>query len=326
MNADYRRTTKAPVVMIIFNRPDFTQRILDVVRFYEPSRLYVIADGPRSMEEIIRCEATRSIIGQVDWDCEVSTNYSEVNLGCNARIESGLDWVFDQCDEAIILEDDCLPNATFFDYCEELLGLYRDDERIMAINGSNFQLGQGRTTYSYYFSRYPHVWGWATWRRAWRYFDHKVSLWPTLRETHWLQDILGDRDATSYWRMAFDDVFGGQMTWDYRWTFACWAQSGLVIAPQVNLISNLGFGKGATHAVATNHPYANLPTQKLQLPLCHPPYVVRNRDADDFEFHQEIPTDPYHRLRRGVGVLIPMSTRHAIINIEQRLRARFHAL
>lgn len=313
---------KVPVALIIFNRPDYTRRVLDSIRAYKPSQLYVVADGPRSTSETIRCEAARSVIGEVDWGCEVFTNYSEVNLGCEPRVISGLDWVFDQCNEAVVLEDDCLPHPTFFDYCEELLKRYRDDERIMMINGSNFQLGRKRTSHSYYFSRYPHGWGWATWRRAWRYFDNEISLWPTLRETHWLQDILGDRDARDYWRMTFDEVANGQMGWDYRWTFACWAQSGVAIAPQVNLISNIGFGEDATHATNASHPFANLPTQPLNLPLCHPPCVVRNKEADDFEFHREIPSDLYHRLRRRIGVVMPMSARRTIINIERCLRAR----
>jgi hypothetical protein len=146
----------------------------------------VIADGPGSGEDLVKCEAARKIINQVSWDCEVLTNYSDVNLGCKKRISSGLDWVFKQCDEAIILEDDTLPHSTFFRFCSELLERYRDDQRVMMICGQNLQFGRKVNPYSYYFSRCPHIWGWATWRRAWNHFDLKMKSWPALRNTSWL--------------------------------------------------------------------------------------------------------------------------------------------
>ncbi|MEW6491011.1 MAG: glycosyltransferase family 2 protein, partial [Cyanobacteriota bacterium] len=161
---------KTPVVFIIFNRPDTTQKVFEAIRQAHPPLLFVIADGPRPNKpgEDQKCAATRAIIDQVDWDCEVLTNYSEINLGCERRVSSGLNWVFDTVEEAIILEDDCLPHPTFFSFCEELLDYYRNDQRVMVITGQNVQFGRKRTDYTYYFSRYNHCWGWASWRRAWR--------------------------------------------------------------------------------------------------------------------------------------------------------------
>ena len=160
---------KTPVAFIIFNRPSLTQIVFNTIRQAKPKQLFVIADGARFPEEKEKCQQARDIIRQVDWDCEVLANYSDVNLGCGKRISSGISWVFEHVEAAIILEDDCLPHLSFFRYCENLLDYYRDDERVMAIGGDNFQDGNKKTPYSYYFSKYPHVWGWATWRRAWKH-------------------------------------------------------------------------------------------------------------------------------------------------------------
>jgi len=306
---DLGHTMTSPVVLVIFNRPSYTQRVFDRVREYKPSRLLVVADGPRSDEEAHLCAAARAVIEQVDWECKVLTNYSDVNQGCNRRLLSGLTWAFEQCPEAIILEDDCVPHPTFFHYCEELLQEYRHDERIMMINGCNFQFGRKRTPYSYYLSRYPHVWGWASWRRAWRYYNNGTELWSVLQKTSWLRDILADDDAAAYWRIGFDSMLAGRMTWDYQWTFTCWTQSGLSITPDVNLVSNVGFGAGATNATGPSHRFANLPTTHMDFPLIHPPHMVRDRAADRFEFKQEVQAGLYHRLRRKAGAALPAGAR-----------------
>jgi hypothetical protein len=177
-----------PVAFIIFNRPDTTARVFEAIRRAEPPQLLIVADGPRvdRPSDVERCAAARAVIERVDWDCEVLTNYAEANMGLADRVSSGLDWVFSLCDRAIVLEDDCLPDPSFFRFCDELLDRYRDDERVMAISGDNFQLGRRRTRYSYYLSRYNHCWGWATWRRGWQHYDHRMQLWPLVRDGGWL--------------------------------------------------------------------------------------------------------------------------------------------
>jgi hypothetical protein len=276
---------KAPVVFIIFNRPDTTARVFEAIRQAKPSLLFVIADGARTSKagEAEKCAAARAIIDGVDWDCEVRTNYSDVNLGCGKRVASGLDWVFQEVEEAIILEDDCLPHPTFFQFCEELLEYYRNDTRIMAIAGNNFQRGKKYSAASYYFSRYPHCWGWASWRRAWQYYDFKMSIWPQIRGGEWLDNMLDSKKSVKYWSEIFDNMHYKELIdiWDYQWTFACWIQSGLSILPGVNLISNIGFGEDATHTVE-NSPLANLPVQAVEFPLIHPPFLLRNYEADRF--------------------------------------------
>lgn len=182
------------IAFCIFNRPDRTQQVFQAIREAQPSQLLVIADGPRSghPNDLEDCQITRSIIDQVDWDCEVLTNFSDINLGCRQRISSGLDWVFEQVEEAIILEDDCLPDPSFFPYCQELLERYRDTPEVMMISGNNFQFGHNPVEHSYYFSHYGHVWGWATWRRAWQKYDNSLAQWPQLRNTNWLQKRLSN--------------------------------------------------------------------------------------------------------------------------------------
>jgi hypothetical protein len=304
-----------PVALIIFNRPSLTRRVFERIREYRPPRLLVIADGPRSSSEVERCDAARAVIDLVDWDCDLHRNYSDVNLGCNDRFSSGLSWVFDQCEKAIILEDDCLPHPSFFRYCEDLLEIYQQDERISTINGSNFLhgwYGRTQTQFSYYFSAYPHSWGWATWQRAWRHYTDSVKFWPSLRTTGWLHDILTDTTAEAYYRDSFDALLRGERSWDFQWTLASWTQRSLAIAPAVNLISNLGCGEGATHAVAATKA-ANLPFSEVRSPLHHPPgYVARNVEADRTEFKWRGPSVlyiRYSRLRRQLGVVLPDSVR-----------------
>lgn len=254
------------------------------IRNARPAKLLIIADGPRAGEpaDHEKCLAARAAAESVDWECEVLKNYSDGNLGCGRRPASGLDWAFENVDRAIILEDDCLPHPTFFHFCDELLERYRDDERVMTVSGNNFQYGVSRTTNSYYFSRYPHTWGWATWRRAWQLYDYEMNFWRELRDTPWLLDILGDQESVDYWRPIFDNVNSDWDVWDYQWIFNCWVQNAFAILPNVNLISNIGWGENSTHTRSLDNPSANLPTEAMTFPLAHPPYMTRNREADKF--------------------------------------------
>jgi len=229
-----------------------------------------------------RCELTRAVVGHVDWDCEVLTNYSESNLGCKRRVSSGIDWVFESVEEAIILEDDCLPDQSFFRYCEELLEKYRHDERVAQISGVNYQKSPPRSECSYYYSRYNHIWGWASWRRAWKSYDVNMTLWPRARDERWLEDMFADAEQVRKWRRIFQAVADGKIdTWDYQWTFACWMNSALTILPRTNLVSNIGFGAEATHTTGASK-LSELTTHELQFPLRHSPFVIRDARADAF--------------------------------------------
>ena len=207
-------------------------------------------------------------------------NYSDTNLGCKRRMSSGIDWVFSSVEQAILIEDDCLADLSFFPYCEDLLARYQDDERVMTISGDNFQFGVRHTPHSYYFSAIPHIWGWATWRRAWKHYDVNMAQWPSVADTNFPGDFLPPYAARSH-KKAMADTFNGKLdTWDQQWTFACWMRRALCILPAVNLISNIGFGPGATHCRKPDA-LAALPTEPIGFPLIHPPAVDLCTRADE---------------------------------------------
>lgn len=276
-----------PVAFFIFNRPNLTKLVFEVITQTQPKKLLIVADGPRFLEEAEKCEKARSVIERLDWDCEVLTNFSETNMGCKRRVSSGLDWVFSRVEEAIILEDDCLPAPSFFYFCEALLEYYRHDERIMLISGDNFQSDQSQADYSYYFSKYNHIWGWASWRRAWNYYDVDMKTWPEYKKSNLIQSVCDDPYEQKYWTNIFQRVVeGGVNSWAYPWTYACWSQSGLSILPNSNLVSNIGFANDATHTNDITSKFANLPTKDISFPLRHPSHMLRNLEADKFTFDQ----------------------------------------
>jgi hypothetical protein len=273
---------ESPLVFIIFNRPETTRRVWERIRAVQPRRLFVIADGPRADRpaDSELCATVRRIVEQTDWPCEVSREYSTPNLGAAVRVSSGLDWVFAQVDEAIILEDDCLPDPTFFPFCTELLARYRDEPRVAQIAGCSFQGADhdGRT--SYYFSRYPHCWGWATWRRAWKNYDHSMRAWREERGGEWLSRWVGDPVERRIWEQSFDATLSGAVdAWGYRWVLAIWRTGGLVIQPYRNLISNIGFGTDATHTRGSS-PWDSLPLAPMPFPLVHPAAFTFDEAAD----------------------------------------------
>ncbi len=277
-----------PVVFLIFNRPAVTARVFEAIRQARPRQLLVVADGPRTDRpgEAELCAATRRIAETVDWPCELLTDYSERNLGCGRRISSGIAWAFGQVEDAVFLEDDCLPDPSFFPFCAEMLARYRDDDRVMLVSGDNFHGGRRRGEADYFFSRYHHIWGWASWRRAWRHYDFAMAGWPALRKAGWLENLVADRVMQDYWRECFDSVAEGRLdTWDYQWLFSAWTKGGLAITPQVNLISNIGFGADATHTTRVDRRLLP-PLGQLAFPLRHPSSVAIHAEADRYEERQ----------------------------------------
>ena len=247
----------------------------------KPTRLFIIADGPRpgkNDEPLI--QETKKIVENVSWPCEVTKIYSQENLGCNSRIVSGLNEVFQKVDQAIVLEDDCVPHPSFFPYCEALLEKYRDDERVMNISG-NFFLKDFEIQSDYYFTRYPHCWGWATWRRAWNKLDSKMERWPQAKTEDILTGILPGKAAVIYWTSVFDRTSRGEInSWAYRWLLTCWLENGLSINPRHNLVTNIGFGKDATHTKTENPLLSDLEAHALNFPLTHPHFVLASQRAD----------------------------------------------
>ena len=220
-------------------------------------------------------------MAEVDWPCNVQRNFSETNLGAAKRISSGLDWAFTLVGEAIILEDDCLPDPTFFPFCAELLDRYRDHAGIAQIAGCSFQPPPGPERPSYFFSRYTHGWGWATWRRAWRLYDHEMTGWRTERGGQWLGNVIENEVERAVWARCFDETLAGAVdAWDYRWTLAVWRHGMTSILSYRNLISNIGFGADATHTRRAS-PWAALPLSAMPFPLVHPESLARDAAADE---------------------------------------------
>jgi SAM-dependent methyltransferase len=274
--------TASPILLLIFNRPDLTALVMETIRRAAPSRLYIAADGPRELPgEIDLCQQARQIASSVDWPCEVHRLFRDRNLGLRLGVSSALDWFFEGEESGIVLEDDCVPHRSFFPYCDELLDYYRHDTRIMAISGDNFQTEESINPYSYYFSRYFHCWGWATWSRAWVLFDRDMRLWPKFREAGMLRSWCHDEPQfEAFWTSAFDNTDGLKNTWAVRYLFTCWAHNGLTCIPRVNLVTNVGFRNDGTNAIDPSSPLAGLVAREIEFPLHHPPFVCRAVDAD----------------------------------------------
>ncbi|NJO77639.1 MAG: glycosyltransferase family 2 protein [Cyanobacteria bacterium RM1_2_2] len=280
---------KTPVAFLVFNRPDTTEKVFEAIRQAKPPRLLVVADGPRTNKpgEAEKCAAVRTIIERVDWDCEVLKNYADENMGCKRRVSSGLDWIFSKTEEVIILEDDCLPDLTFFRYCEELLEKYRYDTRVMMISGANV-LGEWKADIqSYCFSYFGSIWGWASWRRAWSYYDVEMKLWADPEVKTRIRDIVADPKRYPAVQKLFDSVYSGEVdTWDFQWFYTRLLQSGLSIIPARNLVSNLGFGAEGTHNKNSDDPRANMSLEPMVFPLEPPRGMAADRDYDDERYRR----------------------------------------
>jgi hypothetical protein len=294
----------APIAFIIFNRPRHTAESFAAIRAQKPSRLLIIADGPRPGHptDSDRCRETREVVANIDWPCEVLRNYSDVNLGCKLRVSSGLDWVFDQVERAIVLEDDCIPHEDFFSYCDALLDRYETDHRVWVITGNNFQHGKKRGDASYYFSKFNHCWGWATWRRAWKHYRVDIPFWPEWKATADWRKKLPDPVERIIWSGLLDRVQRGEIdTWDYQWTACVWYHGGLTATPNFNLVTNIGFGPDATHTVSSGD-QDGLPIYPLGI-LTHPKQVKQNLAADRHVFNHNFggldhPDRMINRLRK----------------------------
>ena len=297
-----------PVVLFIFNRPDTTEQVFQSIRQVKPKTLFVVGDGPRvnQINDSPRCAQARAVIQQIDWNCEIQTHYSTTNLGIKSQVEKGLGWVFSLVEHAIVLEDDCVPHPDFFYFCEKLLKRYRDESQIMTISGEgglSFPVSQA----SYQFSRYPLIWGWATWRRAWERYDPTMSQWPRLRESNWLDELLQDPYATEYWFRIFQINHKTLENWDYAWVLSTWLHNGLSIIPNVNLISNIGFRPDATHTKDALSRSANRPVGALEWPINHPLQILR-----DSKFDKQIEVEKFsgERIRNLFTILRDRRRRH----------------
>lgn len=273
-----------PIAFFVFNRPDLTEASFARIRDQRPERLLVVGDGPRQKArgDRTRVAAVRQIIDRVDWECDVETLYASENLGLRRRMETGLDWVFAQVDRAIILEDDCVADGSFFEFCEALLSYYENNENVGSITGNNFQDGRWRGSGTYYFSKYSHCWGWATWARSWTSHDPSMPFWPAFSSTDRWKSLLPDPQERKYWERVFHKAKNPLFqSWAYPWTATCFFNGWVTAAPNENLVANIGFGRNATH---TKSRKSLAPVARSIPGIEHPDAVRADVEADWFDF------------------------------------------
>lgn len=289
-----------PVAFFVFNRPAKTRKVLNQIANVEPPALYIVADGPRDghPNDSKRVSQVRDIIETgVDWECDLHRNYAGENLGLFERFTTGLRWIFTNEPEAIILEDDCLPNQSFFRFCESMLDEYRNDKRVMDITGSNY-LGEWKSErQDYHFSYYGGSWGWATWRRSWEWYDPEMRLWEEPEVRKHLRGVFADRQQTSYLEYVLQKAYQEQHTWDYPWGFARLINSAHSVVPARNLVSNIGFGEGATNTKGTDSPWSEIPRSSLNFPIDRREFVAVDREYDK-RFHKLRPLFSRNRCLR----------------------------
>lgn len=278
---DYR--TKSPVLLVIFRRIDTTMQVFQQIKCAKPPRLYIAADGPRPNKpgEDIQCTEVRNmVLKAIDWECEVHLLFREHNLGCKEAVSSALDWFFAHEEEGIILEDDCLPANSFFMFCDNLLERYRFDTRIWLISGCNFQNGKKYGNASYYFSNLTNGWGWASWRRSWSLYDKELTGYNETEVRAQLEKIFRHKMIVDRWEELFRETKAGRIdTWDYQVTFTHFFNNCINIVPNYNLVSNIGFGAGASKTLNADSVFANLPLEEIN-EIIHPKYILPETEAD----------------------------------------------
>lgn len=282
-------TFDTPILLITFNRLLVTQKVLAAIREARPTKLYIASDGARANRagEAQKVEEVRQFLqSSIDWPCDVKTLFRETNAGCKMGVSGAIDWFFKSEEAGIILEDDCLPHPDFFTFCREMLERFRDDPHVLAVNGCNFQEHQMRGDGSYYLSRIMHVWGWATWRRAWLQNDVDLTFWPAWKSsTNWFNFFGSDHVQRRYWQRVFDRMHAQLIdTWDHAWVASLWYADGKVITPNVNLISNIGFGAEATHTKSAEDLMSDRPVFPMGV-IRHPNQLVVDQAADAFIFN-----------------------------------------
>lgn len=280
---------KTPILLLIFNRPDQTRRVFAEIRKARPEKLFVAGDGPRAErpEDVEKCKRARDIVKEIDWKCDIKTLFQEKNLGCKFGATTGITWFFDNVEEGIILEDDCLPDQSFFPFCEQMLARYRNEEKIAMICGYNIG-GSSDIKFSYTFSRYGHLWGWASWRRVWEKYDVTMKLWADKKNWKKIKYSMGDRRQWNYRQLLYNETFLGKKdTWDYQWESFRLLRKELSVIPSKNLIENLGFGADATHTTQMTSPLI-ISRREMDFPLIHNERIQPD-DSYDIKLRPKIP-------------------------------------
>lgn len=271
-----------PVAVVVFNRPALAEKLLKILEKAEPQKLFVICDGarPEVPGESEKVEEVRALFREVSWDCEIYRNYASENMGCDYRVPSGIDWVFEHVDRAVILEDDCMPSPHFFRYAEEMLERYKDDPKVMMAAGSNLMQKYDISDCCCFTAR-TYTWGWATWKRAWDHYCDDESEWKRIQKDGTLARTYPPRMRYYVKKELNYYMAKGKCPWDYLWWISCMGAGGLCAVPKVNLVTNEGFGEDATHTQSKGSYEGR--TFPMDFPLRYPDKVVRDRNFDRFD-------------------------------------------
>ncbi|MDZ4668155.1 MAG: glycosyltransferase family 2 protein [bacterium] len=274
---------KPPVLLIIFNRFDTAVQVLEKLRLAVVPKLYIFSDGPRKgrvNEQVDLTLVQQKVLAQIDWPCEVFTNFRETNEGPRLAIGRGVSWMFETEEEGIILEHDCVPNSSFFHFCEAMLIRYRNNNQVMHISGDNFQFGEMYGDGSYYFSRITHIWGWATWKRAWEHYDVELKSFPEFLVQTKINAVIPYKAGQKYWLHILQQCYENKVdSWDYQWNYVLLNLDGLSILPNINLVSNVGFDAQALNTTNPKHKTARMETEELQF-IIHPSEMKLQHEAD----------------------------------------------
>lgn len=302
----FDKPEQVPVLFLIYNRPDLTAKVFSKIREAKPEKLFINADGPNpgKVGDEKRVEKTREVVQQVDWDCDLQLNFHKTNKGCRDSVNSGLDWFFGNVEAGIILEDDTQPNLSFFRFCQELLNKYWDDNRIMQISGTNTQFGWRRDPdYSYYFSMFGPIWGWATWRRVWEMHDKEMSNWKEIESKGYIFDIFDFLTEGINRKEKLNKVYSGiSNTWDTQWQLTRFVNHGLTVISNINLVTNIGFGGGGAHSIKKSKK-ANMPAFEHEFPLKHPPFMIRDKLSDIRQYKNNLRRGISWRLRKVFNIM-----------------------
>jgi len=278
-----------PLLLIAWRRPHTLCQVIDAIRPVGPTRLFVACDGPNPERpgETEKVAATRQVIEQeIDWPCQIERLYSEVNQGCRLGVSRAITWFFEQVEEGIILEDDCVPHPDFFPYCATLLERYRHDTRVWCISGDNAtNVTLSSCESSYGFIRYPLVWGWATWRRCWsQYRSNLEGLDEVSNSTSFVKELFGGNSRLASWRLPYWKSIRDKKhpdSWAAVWAYTCMVNSGITILPRVNLVSNVGFGIEGTHTLKSGSQRDSASCFPI-VPVVHPTQIIRDVSAEEF--------------------------------------------
>jgi hypothetical protein len=302
-----------PILFLTYKREKTAQLVFDSIRAARPNKLYWASNAPKSnnTEEELQVQRVRAIKESIDWPCEIHLRFLDTHLPVKHSVHSAISWFFEHEERGIVLEDDCLPINDFYYFCEDLLEKYKDDERVAAITGNNFQGGIYRGDASYYFSKYSHIWGWATWRRSWLKNDLDISYLNQWVGTKNWAGLYNSKNEEKYWRLIFEKAYKQEVnTWDYSWLACIWFNSGVIATPNKNLVKNIGFGQDATSTKKDINKSANIESSSLGL-IKHPEKITIDIEADKYVFEnhyggyrERLPQSAYFKLRRIIKSML----------------------